>query len=459
MIDRPGGIYVKIFNFNFIEDWRTKIYYIPVLYSIYAIFISAFVLILERYYQPYLMGVLPNIFFTPFDITTTILSTIAGSLLSIVTISFSIIMVVLTTYSTQFSPRTLQDFLKSKITLKVLGIFIGGFIYSIVTLLFLKSNEQTVFLSAAVGVLIVIFCIIYFVIFINHVSQSIQVNLLIDTLTTEILELVDSVKEFNENHENVRNEPPDNLEQIFKKNQVSIYSNRVGFIRDINDLKLSQFADEHNIVINAEKMIGDYVTNNTKVFTIYYELKEMDIDEIKEDTFTKCLDFILVGKERNKSKDIEFGLQKLSEVALRAISPGINDPNTAIFCIKQAGMVLDRIAKSNIENTYYYNDENELTLIFEDISFDYLLYKTFYQLRYYSMRDVSVAASILEALIIIAEGNEKEIKDVTWEFGNYIVNGFDEEILEDLDKKYINKKIEQLAVMTDKSKGSGIYFD
>ncbi|MCF8000907.1 MAG: DUF2254 domain-containing protein [Halanaerobiales bacterium] len=450
---------MKIFNFNFIEDWRTKIYYIPVLYSIYAIFISAFVLILERYYQPYLMGVLPNIFFTPFDITTTILSTIAGSLLSIVTISFSIIMVVLTTYSTQFSPRTLQDFLKSKITLKVLGIFIGGFIYSIVTLLFLKSNEQTVFLSAAVGVLIVIFCIIYFVIFINHVSQSIQVNLLIDTLTTEILELVDSVKEFNENHENVRNEPPDNLEQIFKKNQVSIYSNRVGFIRDINDLKLSQFADEHNIVINAEKMIGDYVTNNTKVFTIYYELKEMDIDEIKEDTFTKCLDFILVGKERNKSKDIEFGLQKLSEVALRAISPGINDPNTAIFCIKQAGMVLDRIAKSNIENTYYYNDENELTLIFEDISFDYLLYKTFYQLRYYSMRDVSVAASILEALIIIAEGNEKEIKDVTWEFGNYIVNGFDEEILEDLDKKYINKKIEQLAVMTDKSKGSGIYFD
>ena len=450
---------MKIFNFNFIEDWRSKIYYIPVLYSIYAIFISALVIIMERFYQPYLMSILPNIFFTPFDITTTILSTIAGSLLSIVTISFSIIMVVLTTYSTQFSPRTLQDFLKSKITLKVLGIFIGGFIYSIVTLLFLESDGQTVFLSAAVGVLIVIFCIIYFVIFINHVSQSIQVNLLIDTLTTEILELVDSVKEFNETHENVRNDPPDDLENIFNKNQVSIYSDRVGFIRDINDLKLSQFADQHNIVINAEKMIGDYVTSNTKVFTIYYELKEMDIDEIKEDTFTKCLDYILVGKERNKSKDIEFGLQKLSEVALRAISPGINDPNTAIFCIKQAGMVLDRIAKANIENTYYYNDDNELTLIFEDISFDYLLYKTFYQLRYYSMRDVSVAASILEALIIIAEGNDQEIKDITWEFGNYIVNGFDENILEELDKKYMNKKIEQLALMTDKSKGSGIYFE
>jgi uncharacterized membrane protein len=206
-------------------------------------------------------------------------------------------------------------------------------------------------------------------------------------------------------------------------------------------------------------MIGDYVTNNTKVFTIYYNLDEMEMDELNEETLNKCLDFILVGKERNKSKDIEFGLQKLTEVALRAISPGINDPNTAIFCIKQAGMVLDRIAKANIENTYYYNEDNELTLIFEDISFDYLLYKTFYQLRYYSKRDVSVAASILEALIIIAEGNEQEIKDITWEFGNYIVKGFDEEILEDLDKKYMNGKIEELAVMTEKSKGSGIYFE
>ncbi|HMA58975.1 MAG TPA: DUF2254 domain-containing protein [Halanaerobiales bacterium] len=450
---------MKIFNFNFLDDWRAKIYYIPVKYSIYALIISAAVLLLEQNYQPYLINILPNMFFTPLEITKTILSTIAGSLLSIVTISFSIIMVVLTTYSTQFSPRTLQDFLKSKLTLQTLGIFIGGFIYSIVTLMFLSSDGQTVFLSAAVGVIIVIFCLIYFVMFINHVSQSIQVNLLIDTLTTEILELVDNVKEFNEAHENIRNEPPANLDYILEKSQYSIYSKEVGFIRDINDLKLSKFADEHNIVINAERMIGDYVTNNTKVFTIYYDIEEMEMEELNEETLSKCLDFILVGKERNKSKDIEFGIQKLTEVALRAISPGINDPNTAIFCIKQAGMVLDKIAKANIENTYYYNEDDELTLIFEDISFDYLLYKTFYQLRYYSMRDVSVAASILEALIIIAEGNEQKIKDITWEFGNYIVQGFDENILEDLDKKYMNSKIEELAVMTEKSKGAGIYFE
>ncbi len=450
---------MKIFNFNFLDDWRAKIYYIPVLYSIYALLLAIIVSFLDRSYQPLLINYLPNIFFTSFEITKTILSTIAGSLLSIVTISFSIIMVVLTTYSTQFSPRTLQDFLKSKMTLKVLGIFIGGFIYSIVTLIFLNNENTTLFLSAAIGVLLVIYCILYFVMFINHVSQSIQVNLLIDTLTTEILDLVDQVKTFNESHENIRNEPPSNLDSIMKKDQLSIYSDQVGFIRDINDIKLSNFADNNNIVISAEKMIGDYVTNNSKVFTIYYDLSEMEEKEFDEEALEKCLNYVLVGKERNKSKDIEFGLQKLTEVALRAISPGINDPNTAIFCIKQAGMVLDKIAKSDIENTYYYNEENELTLIFEDVSYDYLLYKTFYQLRYYSMRDVSVAASILEALIIIAEGNPKDIKDTCWEFGNYIVNGFDENILEDLDKKYMNKKIEELAVMTDKSKGSGIYFE
>jgi len=450
---------LKIFNFNIFDDWRTKIYYIPVLYSIYALLLAILVAYLDRSYQPLLINYLPNIFFTSFEITKTILSTIAGSLLSIVTISFSIIMLVLTTYSTQFSPRTLQDFLKSKMTLKVLGIFIGGFIYSIINLIFLINDGKTLFLSAAVGVLVVIYCIFYFMMFINHVSQSIQVNLLIDTLTTEILELVDQVKIFNEAHENIRNTPPVNLENIFKKDQLIILSDQVGFIRDINDIKLSNFADDNNIIIKAEKMIGDYVTTNSKVFTIYYNLDEMEVEKIDEESLQKCFNFVLVGKERNKSKDIEFGLQKLTEVALRAISPGINDPNTAIFCIKQAGMVLDKIAKADIENTYYYNDDDELTLIFEDASYDYLLYKTFYQLRYYSMRDVSVAGSILEALIIIAEGNPKDIKDTCWEFGNYIVKGFDEKILENLDKKYMNKKIEELAVMTDKSKGSGIYFE
>lgn len=449
---------MKIFNFNFLDDWRAKIYYIPVMYSIYALIISAAVLLLERYYQPYLLNILPGMFFTPFEITKTILSTIAGSLLSIVTISFSIIMVVLTTYSSQFSPRIIQDFLKSKLTLRVLGIFIGGFVYSIITLMYLNNEVQTVFLSAAVGVIIVIFCIIYFVMFINHVAESIQVNLLIDTLATEILELVDNVKKFNESHENIKNDPPDNLEKILDEKELSIYSDKVGYISDMNDLKLSKFADENNVVIKAERMIGDYVTSSSKVFTIYFDVDDVEKEKLEEGFFKKCLDFILIGKERNKSKDIEFGLQKLTEIALRAISPGINDPNTAIFCIKQAGMVLDKIAKADIESTYYYNEDGELTLVFEDVSFDYLLYKTFYQLRYYSMRDVSVAASIIEALIIIAEGNEKEIKDITWEFGNYIVKGFDEEILEELDKKYMNKKIEELAVMTDKSKGAGIYF-
>ncbi|MGM0444959.1 MAG: DUF2254 family protein, partial [Bacillota bacterium] len=83
---------MKIFNFKFLNDWRAKFYYIPVTYSIYALLLAVVVLILEKNYQSYLIRILPALFFTSFEITKTILSTIAGSLLSIVTISFSIIM-------------------------------------------------------------------------------------------------------------------------------------------------------------------------------------------------------------------------------------------------------------------------------------------------------------------------------------------------------------------------------
>ncbi|RQD78146.1 MAG: DUF2254 domain-containing protein, partial [Halanaerobium sp. MSAO_Bac5] len=141
------------------------------------------------------------------------------------------------------------------------------------------------------------------------------------------------------------------------------------------------------------------------------------------------------------------------------ISPGINDPNTAIFCINQLGWVLSRIAVANIENTYYYNEEGEVCFIMEDISFWYLLYKTFYQLRHYSNQDVSVAGSIIDALVIIAEGSPENIKEQVWKFSDYIIDGFDKEVLEQEDKKYLNHKIYKLAKETANKDNKEKYFD
>jgi uncharacterized membrane protein len=356
----------------------------------------------------------------------------------------------------------MQDFLKNKVTLKVLGIFIAGFIYSILTLLFIDENlkgaEEATIFSAMIGVIIAIICLGYFVYFIHHAANSVQVNLLIESLKEEVIEIVDKLESRNNNNDQIRNEAPDNLKEMTDRKFCEVHPKRSGYIQVIYDLELTQLADQHDIIIRAEKMIGDYVTENTVVFKLWKldpnKKLEKDLDILKEE----IKNHLVISNERSKKNDIEFGLLKLTEVALRAISPGINDPNTAIFCINQLGWVLSRIAVANIENTYYYNDKNELCFILEDISFWDLLYKTFYQLKHYGNQDVSVAGSIIDALIIIAEGSPKEIKEQVWSFSHYILEGFDRNVLEQEDKKFLNHKIYRLAKETGNKDMKEKYF-
>lgn len=454
---------MKVLKLKFLHNIENKIYFIPTLYAVIATIFSALIIYIEHSYSDFLMDNVPALFLSSYDLSKTIFSTIAGSLFAMITVSFSTIMVVLTMYSSQFSPRTMQDFLKSKVTLKVLGLFIAGFIYSILNLLFLEDNiaapGEPSFFSTIIGVIIAIVCLGYFVYFIHHAANSVQVNLLIENLKKEIIEIVDKIEARNDNNELIKNEAPDDLKEKMKREFCEIKATKSGYIQVIYDIELSKLADKYNLIIRAEKMIGDYITENSVVFKIWRaehkEETEIEIEELK----AKVNSNLVISNERSKKNDIEFGLLKLTEVALRAISPGINDPNTAIFCINQLGWVLSRIAVANIENTYYYNEEGEVCFIMEDISFWYLLYKTFYQLRHYSNQDVSVAGSIIDALVIIAEGSPKNIKEQVWKFSDYIIDGFDKEVLEQEDKKYLNHKIYKLAKETANKDNKEKYFD
>ncbi len=449
-------------KFKFLHNIENKIYFIPSIYATSAALFSIAVIFIEHQYSDFLLAYIPAYLFTSYDLSKTILSTIAGSLFAMITVSFSTIMVVLTMYSSQFSPRTMQDFLKNKVTLKVLGVFLAGFIYSILTLLFIDENlkgaEEASIFSAAIGVIIAVICLGYFVYFIHHAANSVQVNLLIESLKTEVIEIVDKIEARNNSNDQIRNTPPDNLKEITDRKSCEVHPDKSGYIQVIYDLELTKLADNNDVVIRAEKMIGDYVTENTVVFKVWMlnpeDELEKDIDQLK----AEIRNHLVISNERSKKNDIEFGLLKLTEVALRAISPGINDPNTAIFCINQLGWVLSRIAVANIENTYYYNDKDELCFILEDISFWDLLYKTFYQLRHYGNQDVSVAGSILDAFVIIAEGSPKEIKEQVWSFSHYILDGFERNVLEKEDKKFLNHKIYRLAKETGNKEIKENYF-
>lgn len=137
---------------------------------------------------------IPNLFLTSIDLAKLILSTLTASLLTITTFTFSTIMVVLTMYSSNYSPRVVSNFLTDKITMKVLGIFVGGFFYCILALFFMrKSFSEYLVVSATIAVIYSVLCILYFVVFVYNVSSSIQATRLIDRLYDESYEIIDAL--------------------------------------------------------------------------------------------------------------------------------------------------------------------------------------------------------------------------------------------------------------------------
>ncbi|WP_425447419.1 DUF2254 domain-containing protein [Dethiothermospora halolimnae] len=420
---------------------KNKIWFVPGYYSLLSSILAAISIIIDNKYIYNFQGVIPSLLMTRVDLAETILSTLAAALLTMMTITFSTIMVVLTTYSSQFSPRTLEDFINDRTTLRFLGIFMGGFIYCILGLSFIKNNDNDkLVLSSGISVIIAIICLSFFVYFIHHISISIQVNRLIDRLGEDILKLVKKIETSNNSDDRIQSEPPKNIDKLNENKRIAIFSEKVGYIQLIDDIGLLNLAINKNVLIRVEKMVGDYVTTNSNIISIWNNKGNIDEKEF--------LKYITLGSQRNMLWDIEFGLQKIVEVALKALSPGINDPNTAIKCIYKLGMILTKIGGANLENTYYYGEDGRLRLIFEDKSFNQLLYKTFYQLRHYSSSDVSVMSSMLDALILIAQENKKPLKDKVWDFSGYIIGGFKSDVLEPLDKDYINSKIRRLAYLT-----------
>ncbi len=391
---------------------------------------------------------LPPFLLTSVSLTSDILAVIATSLLSMTAITFSTIMIVFSIYSSQFSPRTLQNFISDRLTQIVLGMFIAGFTYSVVSLLLIREAEDgNIVFTVIFAILLSLVCIGYFIRFIQYITVSIQVNNLIEEINDEIFDtLRQRTKTIESIKKNCKVLSGLSVKEIDmkKKSSIDFYSHRAGHIQLFDIRGLIKLAQEEKAVIETTRRVGDFVTESTPLF-IFWNISKKAIKEDKEKIESGLRKYVSVGNYRNTIQDIEFSLQKLEEIALRAISPGINDPNTAILCIRNLGNILSKIHISYTGKLYFYDDKGKLRLILDNEDFEEILYSTFYKILNFSRNQQSVLSSVLEAVLIIAESKNKEISRILKEFTEYALKGFDTSLLQQHDIKFLNKKLKKIA--------------
>lgn len=380
-----------------------------------------------------LRGVLPAFMFTDVALARTILAPLAGALLTISTFTFSTILAVMIKYSSSYSSKTIENFVKQKSTMKILGMFIGGFVYDISALLLLHGfNDRDKVIAGFVGVAYAIVSVIYFVIFVQNVIYNMQsINL--------IRKIYEDTKIVIKKEINDRKNAPVILYREHE-HEVRIISGRNGYLSTIDYKKLRKLLKGRAKLCVIDCKIGDYVNKKTQVAHLVLE-KGQDVDVV----MTGIRDAFIVLDNKLYFYDYRHGITKLVEIALRAIAPGVNDPNTAIHSIRKLSVLLSYLARSeNIHTAKYRDDDLEILYIENNLTED--LYFTFHQIVHYAKDDVSVMRALLEGLLLIERSAASKNRAFVVEYATEIYtkslpshnNKMDVAYLEDVYRQFCN---------------------
>lgn len=374
-----------------------------------GILLTVFVMMVNLEILP-ILDYIPDFLLTKVNLAETILSTLAGAWLSVTTFTFSTTMVVLTTYSSNYSPRVVENFLQNKRTMKVLGTFIGGFIYCVSMLLLINESFVTdLVLSPVVAILYAFWCLIQFVLFIFSVANAIQPQNLISGLYEEAEAQIEAYIKRNEFKRTSDLDVAD-----FSQKQ-ELLATDSGQLTSIDSDKLLELLSDYAFKLVIQVQAGDFVRKG-QVLAILYSDAKIELDEKIERAVNR--QFHLKNK-RFVVLDYRYAIEKIVDVAIRALSTGVGDPNTAISAIRSLGLLTGHL--SQIEGIYDVlelerEDGPPSEILIENHNLKYDLFKMYSQIVEYGKSDVHVMKEVMDslhgALLVSAPSNRAYLKEM-----------------------------------------------
>ncbi|HEY2132996.1 MAG TPA: DUF2254 domain-containing protein [Acetobacteraceae bacterium] len=328
------------------------------------------------------------------QVAQAILSVIATSTMTVVSIVFAILLMTLTLASTQFSPRILISFVRDRGTQWTLGIFLGTFSYCVAALPAARSIPQPFAPVATVAgaMLLALLCVGWLLFFIHHISHSISVNHIVDRIAREteqvIAELMPQPRPLIAS--------PASPAVMSEELEFPILNEVSGYIRFIDTARLVRFARAHRLRVRVTRPVGNFIPAGVPLIMVS---RRALMDRSHAVELTGAFD---IGPMRTMQQDIEFGIIQIVDIALRAISPAVNDPSTAISCIDQLTRILICWLARVPPASRLFNPPNTLRVVLPWIDLDGLLDTAIEQIRAYATRDAPVSLRLLRLLQDVA---------------------------------------------------------
>ena len=249
-----------------------------------------------------------------------IVSTVAGAIISLTVFSFSMVMIVLNQAASQMSNRVLNSMIENRFQQIILGFYIGTIVYALFLLSTIRDVESGILvpaLSIYLLVLLTVIDIFLFIYFLDYVTQTVKYETVVDRVSKQTLKAMQS------KYIALTEEP-----QPWEKGSfIEVRAKHSGYFQNFNHTDLVKLASKDNFHISFTNTLGTYLLKNSIVLKIYYKTA-LDQDLVEE--ISDAVDFY-AGQPIDINPD--YGFRQLSEIALKALSPGINDPGTAVISL------------------------------------------------------------------------------------------------------------------------------
>lgn len=340
------------------------------------------------------------------DSARSILSTISGAMIGVAGTVFSVTLVALTLASSQFGPRLIKNFMYVRLNQIVLGSYVATYLYCLLVLTVIKGGDDYTFIpsiSILMAIFVAIANIILLILFIHKIAISIQADKVVADISVFIANQVKTLFPEKMGEETDKDDLVDVSAEISSyQERTSIISPKTGYLQYIDREALMEAVIEHDTLLQLYHRSGSYLVEGVEIGTLYSK------NQWEKDKLEIILDQFVIGQTKTSQQDLEFSIYQMVEIASRALSPGINDPFTAISCIDNLTATMSYLAQTKFPSKYRYDEERKLRIIADALNFEGVLDAAFNQIRQYNGGSAAVLIRLMEALTIIYGFTKKD---------------------------------------------------
>ena len=316
----------------------------------------------------------------------TLLGAVASSTIGVAGTVFSITIASLSLAAGQMGPRLLRNFVRDRGNQFTLGAFLGTFSYALMVLRSVRTQSEGSFVphaSMTVGILLAFLCVGVLVFFVGHMAGRINVDTVIELVSVDVRRAIDRLT----TTEPVRGDAG----PVFTAAAASVPDGRRGYLQELDAGRLADWAAAHGAAIRLLVRPGDYVFPGAAIALVEPAIEGAE-RAIRHAT--------ALGSQRVSSVDLEFAVRQLVEIAVRALSPGINDPHTALSVLDRMGAALCDMVPRHLPDGVVMRDGRPC-LAFPVVCYDGLVDSMFHMIRQNAAGSPAVLIRMIEVMTVV----------------------------------------------------------